>query len=271
MTPHPRTSGPNHVVVAGDWHGNTEWALSVIEELPRLLPAEQNRIVLHSGDFGVWPGLAGRAFLDDVDDALAAVDAELWFVDGNHEDHHRLAALAHAAGPGFRAHRLPISGGISVHRPRTWWLPRGHRWTWHDRTWLALGGAVSVDHLVRAVGRSWWPEERLTPDDRAAAARPGPADVVLAHDCPSTVPLNLPRPVPAWWDLAAADEHRAVVQTVVDEVAPSYLIHGHYHLAHRTTVAMPHGPVEVTGLDCDGATHGNVAVLDVRSMKWTQP
>ena len=28
---------------------------------------------------------------------------------------------------------------------RIWHLPRGHRWRWHGRDWLALGGAVSLD------------------------------------------------------------------------------------------------------------------------------
>ena len=28
------------------------------------------------------------------------------------------------------------------------------------------------------------------------------------------------------------------------------------------------GPIEVTGLDCDGADRGNWAVLDVASMRW---
>lgn len=257
---------PDHVVVAGDWHGNTDWALNVIEEIPRLLPSEEHRIVLHTGDFGIWPGGVGYDYVDAVRDALAAVDAQLWFVDGNHEDHDQLAQqLAFAGGD-----RQGLVGGFD--RPgrdtRVWWLPRGLRWTWHDRTWLALGGAVSVDHAVRVPGRSWWAAERLSLKDCAAATSPGHADVVLAHDCPSLVPLPLPRPAPGFWDIPAADAHRAVLQSVVDRVTPTHLIHGHYHLAHRTVVEMNHGPVEVTGLDCDDAAYGNVAVLDVRSMTW---
>jgi hypothetical protein len=45
---------------------------------------------------------------------------------------------------------------------RIWHLPRGHRWRWHGRDWLALGGAVSLDRGVRTAGVNWWPEEEIT-------------------------------------------------------------------------------------------------------------
>jgi hypothetical protein len=33
-------------------------------------------------------------------------------------------------------------------------------------------------------------------------------------------------------------------------------------------VDLGRGPIEVTGLDCDGAESGNWAILDVTSMRW---
>lgn len=255
-------SAPDRVVVAGDWHGNSAFATAVIGELDRLLPSEERRIVLHAGDFGIWPGAHGHSYLVDIETALAEVDAELWFVDGNHEDHWQLRDLATRAriDPSAPA-RVPIGDRIS-------WLPRGHRWTWHGRTWMALGGAASVDKPVRARGTSWWPEELLSEADVWTAVEPGPVDIMLTHDAPASVPLNLPRPAPAWWDLRTADEHRRTVQAVVDEVRPSWLIHGHYHLSAEQTVRMAHGPVQVTSLDSDQALSGNFRVLDVQDMRW---
>ena len=84
--------GPRRIVVAGDWHGNEEWAVSVIRRIPTLLAGEDQRLILHLGDFGIWPGQAGQVYLDRVSHALAEADAELWFVDGNHEDFARLDA-----------------------------------------------------------------------------------------------------------------------------------------------------------------------------------
>lgn len=71
------------IIVAGDWHGNTAWARKVIRRAKTLLADEEPRIILHLGDFGVWPG--GQSYLAGVSDALKSADAVLWFVDGNHE------------------------------------------------------------------------------------------------------------------------------------------------------------------------------------------
>ncbi len=133
---------PRRVLAAGDWHGNREWALSVIKRVPQLLRDEQPRLVLHLGDFGIWPGTEGRRYLDAVSAVLTLVNAQLWFVDGNHEDFPQLARMAD--------HTL-ADGRIAV-RSNIFHLPRGHRWKWHGRTWLACGGGVSLDKAARTEG-----------------------------------------------------------------------------------------------------------------------
>jgi hypothetical protein len=55
---------------------------------------------------------------------------------------------------------------------------------------------------------------------------------------------------------------------VVLAVRPRWLMHGHLHLSYQRQVDLGAGPIQVTGLDCDGADHGNWAVLDVTSMRW---
>ncbi|MDH2424786.1 hypothetical protein [Sphaerisporangium sp. TRM90804] len=245
---------PTRVLVAGDWHGRTSWAFSVLRRLPELLPGGSTRIVLHLGDFGVWPG--GDHYLNAVDRYLEEAGAVLWFVDGNHEDFSQL-------------NRIPLYDGMGAVTDRIWHLPRGYRWKWHDRTWLALGGAVSVDRALRAPGETWWPDEEITQGQARRAADDGHADVMVCHDAPSWVPLNLPAPPSLWApeDLRRANKHRGRLQDVVDEVQPSHLLHGHYHLAHRTDVDMHYGTCHVTGLDCDGSAH-NYDVLNVQTMQW---
>lgn len=250
---------PERVLVAGDWHGNTPWARGVIELLPKLLPDESPRRIVHCGDFGIWPGPAGTRYLDTIDQALDTVDGLLCFVDGNHEDHEQLRRLAAGRPRGAR---------VRV-RPGVWWLSRGHRWTWHHRMWLALGGATSVDRLARTPGRNWWPEEALTLPDIEFASR-ALAQVMVCHDAPSSVPLKLP-PAPDWWELEPARVHRKVLQAVVDDVQPGWLLHGHYHYAHDTTVRMGLRRVRVAGLAADGALAGNYRVLNVRTMTWETP
>ena len=259
---------PRRIMVAGDWHGNAAWAKKVIWEAKTLLAGEETRIILHLGDFGVWPG--GENYLTQVAFALDQADARLWFADGNHEWFPRLAAQRRDAER-CRDQNLPL---VAVDAYDViWHLPRGHRWTWHGRTWLALGGGVSLDRAIRTEGRTWWPEEEITPEQAAKVIVDGGADVMVTHDCPSGVRHTFPPP-PSFWDardLARNDAHRELLQRVVDAVQPSHLMHGHLHRSYQRTSDFGYGPVEVTGLDCDEGDGANWAVLDVKTMEWDSP
>jgi hypothetical protein len=246
-------------MVVGDWHGNTQWALNVIKQAVDNLTEEKFKIILSLGDFGLWPG--GDSYTTALSQALDDRDMIFWFVDGNHEDHDQLHEL-HAQQPG------PVA--IDPHG-RIWHLPRGWRWNWHDRTWLALGGAVSLDRAVRIGGRSWWPEEEITEQQATDVIARGPADVMVTHDCPSGV-VHTFSPPPSFWDLrdrARSDRHQEQLQGVVSAVQPGWLMHGHLHRAYQRVTDFGYGPVEVTGLDCDDGDGPNWAVLDVKLMKWT--
>ncbi len=161
---------PGRVLVAGDWHGDRDWALSVIKRVPQLLAGEQTRLILHLGDFGIWPGVEGRRYLDSVSAVLDLVDAHLWFIDGNHEDFPQLAQMASGTVPG---------GRVAV-RPNICHLPRGHRWQWRGRTWLACGGGVSLDKAGRTERVDWWPQEEITSGQEATQIAGGHAEV-MAH------------------------------------------------------------------------------------------
>lgn len=258
------SADPGAVVLAGDWHGNDGWACHVILKAAELLWRERRKIILHAGDFGVWPGAEGREFLDVVSRELRLADVELWFVDGNHEWHPELIALREEELRKGNDGLVPIDRDDDM--ARVFWVPRGHRWSWHGKTWMGLGGAVSVDAAVRTKGRSWWPEETLTGEQLNHATRPGKVDVMLTHDAPSAVKMTFGQP-PSFWDvmdLARSDAHRDQLQDVVDKIQPKALIHGHYHQVVRQVVE-PYG-TDVIGLDLDG-TDGNYTLFDTRKLK----
>ena len=189
-------AAPRHIVVAGDWHGNEGWALSVIGRVPSLLAGEPRRLILHLGDFGIWPDAAGRAYLAHVSAALAAVDAELWFVDGNHEDFPLLGRLAREGGatPDGRevigaplvspAPRLPVEAGTTG---AGWPAAAGSAWTGRcaPRAWT--GGRRRRSPPPRkprsspAAPPTSWPATTAPPASRipSAARRPewDPADL----------------------------------------------------------------------------------------------
>lgn len=242
------------VAVAGDWHGNTRWAVQAVHDMAALLP-DAGKIILHLGDFGIWPGTAGQDYLQAVDGALLQAGAELWFTPGNHDDYDQIDSWQGEQVAGTQRIRC---------------LPRGHRWTWHGRTWLSVGGAVSVDKLNRVAGHEWWPQEEITPAQEAAVIAAGPADVLLCHDAPADAPLVLVRPVPRDWVpmLPAANAHRMVLQRICEGTRPSWVFHGHYHQFAVNLVTAAWGSCLITALDMDGHP-GNWGILDVRTMDFT--
>jgi len=45
-------------------------------------------------------------------------------------------------------------------------------------------------------------------------------------------------------------------------------MHGHLHIGYQRRVDLGAGPIEVTGLDRDGAEKRNWGILDVAAMRW---
>lgn len=261
---------PHRVIIAGDWHGSLLCARRVINQARLLLPDEFPRIILHAGDFGIWPGEAGYEYVMGVNRALHEQGAMLWFIDGNHEDFTQIEAFPHPFGGGPSS--LTPSSSLGYVAPCIYHIPRGHRWSWNGFTWLGLGGAVSVDKALCTEGIDWWPQETLT-TDQILCTLDGPHDVevMLTHDCPSGVPLVLPPPPASWSpaDLARAEQHRDLLQAVTETLAPRHLIHGHLHMSYQRNVLMDGSYVEVTGLSHDG-TYGNWGVFDTLGLNWVQ-
>lgn len=262
---------PEKVLVAGDWHGNTRWALNVIWESKELLDSEDEKIILQCGDFGVWSGEAGDAYLQQLDFALGQAGACLLFIDGNHEDHDRIASWRERGYPQL-ATASPLVNGVRLGRIQH--LPRGHRWQWHGRTWLACGGASSPDRAWRERRQAvtgvqlWWPQECITPADEDRCA--GPAEVLLSHDRPARAGLSLP-PWPREWDdadRARSDASREAVQRICERTGVRHVIHGHYHLPFSSGVHdLGYDRVQVSQLGMDG-TADNYRILNVREMRW---
>ena len=109
---------PRRIVVAGDWHGDQDWALHVIGHVPRLLGGENNLLILHLGDFGIWPDTTGKDYLTGLSGALRRVGAQLWFVDGNHEDFSQLTRMADDTDAGWTrdcaAEHLPPTRAVTA-------------------------------------------------------------------------------------------------------------------------------------------------------------
>lgn len=241
------------VAFAGDWHGDTRYATRAIHWAGK----QGAQVVLHTGDFGYnfTPG-----FLGELDQAASRAGVLVTFVDGNHENFDWLLAQ-------------PTSDdGVRRLTERVWHLPRGLRWSWSGLTFLALGGATSLDASWRVPGAEWWPQETIKPGDLSRAVKGGAVDVMVTHDCPEGVqvpgisgnPHGFPRTA---LDLAAV--HRQVLGKVVQQVRPRWLWHGHYHLNYAAELTYPDGSAcRVRGLDMNGAEFAaNMDVVDLADLR----
>jgi Calcineurin-like phosphoesterase len=244
---------PDYVIIAGDWHGNWRWGSSQLHAMRSMLPEPDPLIVLHLGDWGVWPG---SEFTERMGWLAKELHMKIFVTPGNHEDYTQIKSRRYWSADGIRSAR-PVTV-----------LDRGTRWQWHGRTWLSVGGAASADQRRRLLGLSWWPEEELTDEEVTQITADGPADVLLTHDVGSAVPLDL-GPWPADWGEEARAKclaHREREQRLADGVKPSHWWHGHYHQYKRHDIEMSHDIVRVTGLSLDGAS-GNWAIVNARTMQ----
>lgn len=246
---------PKRIAFAGDWHMNAAWAVKAID----YAKSRGADAIVHLGDYGYT---FDRDFLEGVEQQLERCGLELGFVDGNHESF-----------PYLHGYPVdPATGGRRI-TPHVAHLPRGYRWEWGGVRFLAMGGAYSVDRRHRTAGVSWWPEETITPRQIADAAGAGTADVLISHDCPAGVAIpgiDDRKTLPSWLDpmeVVRSQEHRGRLRELTNQVQPSVVWHGHYHVQHRTVADLGYGPVVVNGLDCDGSSlAANVAVVDVKDL-----
>lgn len=242
------------IAFLGDTHGNTPFALKAISEADN----RNCKIIMQLGDFGIWdhtPG--GIKFLDMIDDALEDRDMTLIFCDGNHENFDSLLALP-VSDDGFRRVRKNI-----LH------APRGHIWELYGVTFMAMGGAHSIDGPRGAWPQSrgpgydrmygefnlgaWWPQETIKVEEAYDAKEAALAyresgneiDVLIAHDCPAGVSI------PGITGYPAGDMNRELLADVCDAAEAKYIFCGHYH--RRYTGEYRKAKVEIMASDVDNA------------------
>lgn len=241
------------ILAAGDSHGNLEHFVQ--ELLPAAVNHEVDAIV-QVGDFGyTWPGSHGR--FESLDAALAMAGLTLYWLDGNHDNY---TDLQHRGIWGSDKPE-PMTDNVT-------YLPRGARWEWGGVSFMAVGGAISIDKARRIQGLSWWPEESLSYGQIERAREGGEVDVMFTHDCPAGV-----RPLEKFLDTETArfgvpyktefdsTMHRKALAQVTEVAKPALLVHGHYH--HRYYAEAPwDADARVLGLDRDTKGPRSWAVLD---------
>ncbi|MGL4999446.1 MAG: metallophosphoesterase family protein [Cetobacterium sp.] len=206
----------------GDTHGQQRWTRFALWAFAQ----RGINTVVQVGDFGI--GKRGDNFHTFVETTCAEFGITLWVVPGNHENYDTIENI-----PENEDGTLHLTEHISI-------LPRGFRWEWEGRTFVALGGAPSVDRMWRLEDerqfkgqKLWWIQEMITVDDVAKTVAGGYADVMVGHDAPKCVQIDskIEKTKHMWnpVDLYYAAEGRELMEEATSKVQPALFFHGHYH------------------------------------------
>lgn len=231
----------DQIAFAGDWHGDLRFAQKALKYIEK----SGTKLIIHTGDFGAWPDekdpLSPSGYLRGLESEANRLGITIMFVDGKHEHHSWLGAL-------------PIDrDGIRRISNHIWHLPRGFRWEVNGITFLALGGAYSVNRNMLTMGVNCFEEEVIDHGDVEKAIAGGKADVMITHDAPNLVEIPHSKahlfPKEA---IEIAERHRDLLGKVVDRVQPKHLFHGHFHQRYEAIRARRGFATAIHGLDCNG-------------------
>ena len=117
-------------------------------------------------------------------------------------------------------------------------LPNYSTLLWNDKKILCIGGAVSIDRVLREDGISWWKDEAVE-QRYPVTDLPNDIDIIISHTNPSSfIPLSLSASCYAY---AKNDPHliedliqeREYLQWVFEYIKPKIYFHGHFHHSER--------------------------------------
>lgn len=261
------------VLFAGDTHGDSYHIRRILKEADE----EGCDAVFQVGDFGYWEHKAeGVEFINQVAGYAWDLALPLYFLDGNHDKTSLLLE---------KYQERDVEGFIQL-RDYLFYAPRGHRWTWGHRKFIALGGAYSVDKAWRldleyknhlklqkrnvyrapsnqlstdTSGTLWFPEEQMTDNDMDTIllTDSSPVDVIVAHDKPRAAN-------PGWnrKDYLECYPNQDRLQKAVRALQPSLFVHGHLHYRYTDKILCDDDKwTTVVGLDANGhaSTSGKFA------------
>lgn len=208
---------PSRVLIAGDWHGDKIWAKKCIE-MADTLGAD---FILHVGDFGYnfdYAEKDGFVFNKPVQKELEKYDINLIWIDGNHDNHKWLQGLPQRQD-GF------VQTGAAG---RVFWAPRGHRWSWSEVKFGALGGAYSINAEYLTEGKTLFSDLENIKESDIQKLGHEQLDILLTHEVAENVPVKEHFKLKEEKEIIAIENRRKVL-TAIENTKPKYVFSGHWH------------------------------------------
>lgn len=260
------------VMLVGDTHGNA----NPLEFKLKLAKYKKIQHVFILGDFGLWGGMGGVAYLDTVQAMAAENDLSVFAIPGNHEDHDQWKHW-------LTMPDVPTWNHFRPARSRVWLSPKVNFFEFGGKRWGVAGGAVSIDKAWRKPGVSWWADEEFTDKNlRSVLAYKGePVDYLLTHDCSDFTPFrDRLKPDPE------SQANRKRMDKAIAHLQPKNHFHGHMHTKYDWINTRSHGQLNSAfgyddsnwngasthtyGLECDGEDN-SWGILDVDTGKFEWP
>lgn len=234
------------ILFAGDIHGNMGHAKWLLKH------AEKNdiNVIISCGDFGYWPHYKwGEKFVNYIAETSTKLGITFYFVDGNHENHDLLEALALTHGTDKP---IPVTQHGSL-----LWIPRGCVFTIDGYKVMGYGGAYSVDWRDRTEGTTWWRQELIN-DYAVDALEEQEVDILVTHEAP------LGKNISYKDDIPISVNQRVLVSEIQRKVIPQYHVCGHHHVRAQWEDEDTGAEVHVLGRDDMGKD--SVLILDTNAM-----
>ena len=138
------------IYITGDTHGDIDYEKLLILKEKNL---SYDDFLIICGDAGIcWSPQVLQHFLNLYND----IGCTIIFVDGNHENFEMLNNMPLVEYKGALMHQID---------KHIFHVLRGEIMTLNGKTFLCIGGAVSIDKMYRTPYVSWWPEEEITYHD----------------------------------------------------------------------------------------------------------
>lgn len=194
-----------NILLVGDVHGERE---NIERVFKYAKDAEAEHIVQLGDLYYGFPDI--DPFMNDIEREVFKTGIPFSFIKGNHDNHALLGKITDLTD---------VRDGVQF-------IPNCIPFKLGSATFLAAGGAFSVDKPDRIPGVSWWPDEQITDYDVRYSEYAEGVDIILSHDAPTTSNLD---DLMSLMPFTAALKNRDRLQQIVENVKPKMLFHGHYH------------------------------------------
>lgn len=204
----------SRIFITGDTHGDIDFHKLTTENFP-VEGLTRDDYVIVCGDMGIVWGSNSDRYMQKW------WESKPWttlFVDGNHENFHKLYEYPVEEWHGGKIHRI---------MPHAYHLMRGQIFDIDGHSFFAMGGAASHDKWARKLNVSWW-EEELPSEQEIEEARRNLAmvdhkvDYIITHCLPASL---LPFVV---WN-GDQDSATIFLEEVFNKVKYKHWYCGHYH------------------------------------------